>query len=106
MADTSAHPQAPAASGVPDVNPWPALIALCIGFFMILVDSTIVSVATPDIITSLHSDINNGVGDQRLPAGVRRPVAHHGPARRPIRSQERVSGRPGALHGGLPRMRS
>lgn len=42
-------------------SPWPALIALCVGFFMILVDSTIVSVATPDIISSLHSDINDVV---------------------------------------------
>lgn len=45
-------------AGAPDFSPWPALIALCIGFFMILVDSTIVTVATPDIITSLHSNIN------------------------------------------------
>lgn len=42
----------------PSTNPWRALWALCIGFFMILVDSTIVSVAMPDIMESLHADIN------------------------------------------------
>ena len=39
-------------------NPWRALWALCVGFFMILVDSTIVSVAMPDIMESLDADIN------------------------------------------------
>src|SRR6195952_1804563 len=40
------------------VKPWPALWTLVIGFFMILVDSTIVSVATPAIMKGLDADIN------------------------------------------------
>ena len=40
---------------------WPALWALVIGFFMILVDSTIVSVATDSIMVGLHTDLNNVV---------------------------------------------
>jgi EmrB/QacA subfamily drug resistance transporter len=42
-------------------RPWPALWALVIGFFMILVDSTIVTVAMPTIMGGLHTDINGVV---------------------------------------------
>lgn len=40
-----------------NVKPWPALWALVLGFFMILVDSTIVSIANPAILADLHTDI-------------------------------------------------
>ena len=39
-------------------SPWPALWALVIGFFMILVDSTIVSVATPTLMQAFDTDVN------------------------------------------------
>jgi EmrB/QacA subfamily drug resistance transporter len=42
-------------------RPWAALVALCLGFFLILIDMTIVSVATPAIITSLDADVNQAV---------------------------------------------
>src|SRR6266568_1107491 len=38
-------------------NPWLALYALVVGFFMILLDMTIVSVANPTIMRDLHTDM-------------------------------------------------
>ncbi len=53
----SSTPSGPAAGD----NPWAALAALCLGFFMILVDTTIVSVATPAIIEDLQAEVNSVV---------------------------------------------
>ena len=44
-------PRTPAGS---QPSPWPALWAMLVGFFMILVDSTIVAVANPSIMTALN----------------------------------------------------
>lgn len=52
--------QSTAASAAPAAEKaaWSALFALCIGFFMILVDMTIVSVATPNMIEKLDASTN------------------------------------------------
>lgn len=43
---------------LPEYQAWPALIALCIGFFMILLDQTIVAVATPALQEELDASYN------------------------------------------------
>lgn len=53
---TDAPPAAATAPTLP-ANPWAALWAMIIGFFMILLDNTIVSVATPVIARELHADV-------------------------------------------------
>ena len=57
MAQSSTNPAAPET----EKDPWPALWALVLGFFMIMIDTTIVSVATPAIIEDLHAEVNSVV---------------------------------------------
>ncbi|WP_308492565.1 DHA2 family efflux MFS transporter permease subunit [Microbacterium terrisoli] len=61
MTETSAAAPGAASSlrGHQPRSPWPALWAMVVGFFMILVDTTIVSVANPAIKAALDPDTNN-----------------------------------------------
>lgn len=63
MARLSDPRSAPTVTGDPMASgagrkPWPALWALVLGFFMILVDTTSVSVATPVIMRHFDADVN------------------------------------------------
>ena len=89
-------------------DPWPALWALVIGFFMILVDTTIVSVANPAIKAALdptRPTSTTSCGSPRLPARLRRSAADHRPPRRPLRPEEHLPHRPRGLHPRLARLR-
>jgi EmrB/QacA subfamily drug resistance transporter len=39
-------------------NPWATVMVVCLGFFMIMLDTTIVYVATPSMLTGLHASID------------------------------------------------
>ena len=39
-------------------NPWLMLMVLCMGFFMILLDITIVNIAIPSILSDLHASLD------------------------------------------------
>lgn len=46
---------------IPSGQAWRALVALIVGFFMILLDTTIVTTALPAIMDSLDADLNEGI---------------------------------------------
>jgi len=43
------------------VNPWAALLVLCVGFFMVMLDTTIVNVGLPAMIGGLHASLDSAV---------------------------------------------
>ena len=43
---------------MPNRNPWPVLLVTVLGFFMIMLDTTIVYVATPSILSGLHASLD------------------------------------------------
>ena len=53
------RPQTPSRSAEGPENPWPALWALIVGFFMILVDVSIVSIATPALMSDFRAPIED-----------------------------------------------
>ena len=65
---------------------WLALLVLCLGDLMIVLDTTIVNVALPSIRAGprLLRDFAR-LGGERIPAHVRRLPAARRPARRPVR---------------------
>ena len=48
-----------AAPARPRGNPWVILIVVSLGFFMTLLDITIVNIAIPDMITKLHASLDD-----------------------------------------------
>ncbi|MEV6976008.1 DHA2 family efflux MFS transporter permease subunit [Kitasatospora sp. NPDC093806] len=40
-------------------RPWPALVALIVGSFMVVLDMTVIAVANPAIMASLHADVTS-----------------------------------------------
>jgi EmrB/QacA subfamily drug resistance transporter len=58
-ASSPTGPGAPsAAEPKPRHSPWLVLFVLCLGFFMILLDTTIVNIAIPDMIDRLHASLD------------------------------------------------
>jgi len=48
---------APAPVDLHGRSPWSVIPALCLGFFMIMLDTTIVNIAVPTLVDSLHADL-------------------------------------------------
>ena len=85
---------------------WLALIVVCIGDLMIVLDVTIVDVALPSIREDLGFSRGLArVGRERLPADLRRVPAARRPAGRPLRAPPAVPDRHRALHARVARLR-
>src|SRR5215207_9859935 len=56
--EASGGPHGDTPGSMQERNPWLVLIVLCLGFFMILLDTTIVNIAIPDMIDELHASLD------------------------------------------------
>ena len=86
---------------------WLALVVLCAGMLMVILDQTIVNVALPAIQTDLGFSASGLAWvDQRVPDRVRRPAAARRPARRSDRPPHDLPRRPRRLHAGFAAVRA
>ncbi|BAQ21148.1 membrane protein [Corynebacterium glutamicum R] len=95
---TKAYPAMP----LPEKQAWPALIALCIGFFMILLDQTIVAVSTPALQADMGASYNEVIwvtSVYLLTFAV--PLLVTGRLGRQVRSEKCLCRRHGYLHSEL-----
>ena len=89
----------PAGGAAPVADPWHALWAMMVGFFMILVDATIVAVANPSIMEKLGAGYDAVIWvTSAYLLGFAVPLLHRRPTRRPVRAEEPLSDRPDGLH--------
>ena len=90
-----------------DRNRWIALVVLCAGFLMIILDQTIVNVALPSIQTDLHfsqSALAWVINAYLIAFGG--PAAAGRPAGRPDRAPADLPGRPDRVHLRVASLRS
>ena len=84
----------PAGGAAPVADPWQALWAMMVGFFMILVDATIVAVANPSIMEKLGASYDAVIWvTSAYLLGLRGAAADGRPTRRPVRAEEPLSDR-------------
>ena len=100
------EPAAVLAPAENDRSRWIALVVLCVGMLMIVLDATIVNVALPSIQERPGVlAVEPGLGRERLPDRFRRAPASLRATRRPDRPQAHLHGRPRGLHRGLVAVR-
>ena len=88
-------------------NPWVILIVVSLGFFMTLLDLTIVNIAIPNMITKLHASLDDilwVINAYALVLAVL--LITGGPARRPARTADGVLRRDRPVHGRVGRLRA
>ena len=87
-------------------SPWSILPALCLGFFMIMVDTTIVNIAIPTLQTAFDADLTAvGWVNSAYLLTFATLLLVTGRLGRPVRSAAGVHPRPRPLHARVARVR-